>query len=167
MIVNRWRNNMCFPEGYRPLLGAHETEKAIKDAKDTFERELSGGPVCEFHLEEHAVFRFDPFEDVVIDCWLQTVPVFGVGRRSCAPAVELNIAVVEELQIPGEEKSGGSGKQKKRCDFFHEETSVLSRVVKRAEFFPELSGLTLADAQADFRFLNAACVRGEAEPDIE
>ena len=33
---------MCFPEGYRPLLGAHETEKAIKDAKDTFERELSG-----------------------------------------------------------------------------------------------------------------------------
>ena len=33
---------MCFPEGYRPLLGAHETEKAIKDAKDIFERELSG-----------------------------------------------------------------------------------------------------------------------------
>ena len=131
------------------------------------ERELSGGPVCEFHLEEHAVFRFDPFEDVVIDCWLQTVPVFGVGRRSRAPAVELNIAVVEQLQIPGGEKSGGSGKQKKRCDFFHGETSVLSRVVKRAEFFPELSGLTLADAQADFRFLNAACVRGEAEPDIE
>ena len=33
---------MFFPEGYRPLLGQHETEKAIKDAKDTFERSLSG-----------------------------------------------------------------------------------------------------------------------------
>ena len=33
---------MFFPEGYKPLLGPHETEKAIKDAKDTFERELSG-----------------------------------------------------------------------------------------------------------------------------
>ena len=33
---------MYFPEDYRPLLGQHETEKAIKDAKDTFERSLSG-----------------------------------------------------------------------------------------------------------------------------
>ena len=33
---------MYFPENYRPLLGQHETEKAIKDAKDTFERSLSG-----------------------------------------------------------------------------------------------------------------------------
>ncbi len=33
---------MIFPEGYRPLLGQHETEKAIKDAKDIFEKELSG-----------------------------------------------------------------------------------------------------------------------------
>ena len=33
---------MHFPEGYRPLLSQHETEKAIKDAKDIFERELSG-----------------------------------------------------------------------------------------------------------------------------
>ena len=33
---------MFFPEGYKPLLGQHETEKAIKDAKDTFERSLSG-----------------------------------------------------------------------------------------------------------------------------
>ncbi len=33
---------MYFPEGYRPILGQHETEKAIKDAKDTFERSLSG-----------------------------------------------------------------------------------------------------------------------------
>ena len=33
---------MYFPEGYRPLLGQHETEKAIKDAKDIFEKSLSG-----------------------------------------------------------------------------------------------------------------------------
>ena len=33
---------MFFPEGYKPLLSQHETEKAIKDAKDTFERSLSG-----------------------------------------------------------------------------------------------------------------------------
>ena len=33
---------MYFPEDYKPLLGQHETEKAIKDAKDTFEKELSG-----------------------------------------------------------------------------------------------------------------------------
>ena len=98
---------------------------------------------------------------------LQTVPVFCIGGRGCAPAVEFNVAVLEQLQISCGEKSGNSGQQKKRCDFFHEETLVLSRVVKRAEFFSELSGIPLADAQADFRFLNAACVRGEAEPDIE
>ena len=33
---------MYFPEGYKPLLSQHETEKAIKAAKDIFERELSG-----------------------------------------------------------------------------------------------------------------------------
>ena len=33
---------MYFPKGYKPLLSQHETEKAIKDAKDTFERSLSG-----------------------------------------------------------------------------------------------------------------------------
>ena len=33
---------MYFPEGYNPLLSQHETEKAIKAAKDIFERELSG-----------------------------------------------------------------------------------------------------------------------------
>ena len=33
---------MYFPEGYRTLLDPHQTEKAIKAAKDTFERELSG-----------------------------------------------------------------------------------------------------------------------------
>ena len=33
---------MYFPEEYKPILGPHETEKAIKDAKYTFERELSG-----------------------------------------------------------------------------------------------------------------------------
>lgn len=33
---------MFFPEGYKPILGQRETEKAIKTAKDTFERELSG-----------------------------------------------------------------------------------------------------------------------------
>ena len=31
-----------FPEDYKPLLDQHATEKAIKDAKDTFERSLSG-----------------------------------------------------------------------------------------------------------------------------
>ena len=34
--------DMYFPENYKPLLTQHETEKAIKDAKDTFERSLSG-----------------------------------------------------------------------------------------------------------------------------
>ena len=33
---------MFLPENYKPLLGQHETEKAIKAAKDIFERELSG-----------------------------------------------------------------------------------------------------------------------------
>ena len=33
---------MYFPEVYKPLLSQHETEKAIKAAKDIFERELSG-----------------------------------------------------------------------------------------------------------------------------
>lgn len=33
---------MFFPEDYKPLLDQHATEKAIKDAKDTFEKELSG-----------------------------------------------------------------------------------------------------------------------------
>ena len=33
---------MYFPERYKPLLSQHETEKAIKAAKDIFERELSG-----------------------------------------------------------------------------------------------------------------------------
>lgn len=33
---------MYFPENYKPILGQHDTEKAIKDAKDTFERSLSG-----------------------------------------------------------------------------------------------------------------------------
>ena len=33
---------MYFPDDYKPLLDQHETEKAIKDAKDTFERSLSG-----------------------------------------------------------------------------------------------------------------------------
>ena len=33
---------MYFPDDYRSLLSQHETEKAIKDAKDTFERALSG-----------------------------------------------------------------------------------------------------------------------------
>ena len=33
---------MYFLEGYKPLLSQHETEKAIKAAKDIFERELSG-----------------------------------------------------------------------------------------------------------------------------
>ncbi len=33
---------MYFPENYKSLLSQHETEKAIKDAKDIFEKELSG-----------------------------------------------------------------------------------------------------------------------------
>ena len=131
------------------------------------EREFSRGSVGEVHLEEHAVLRLDSFENLPVGGGLQTVPVFCIGGRGCAPAVEFNVAVLEQLQISCGEKSGNSGQQKKRCDFFHEETLVLSRVVKRAEFFSELSGIPLADAQADFRFLNAACVRGEAEPDIE
>ena len=31
-----------FPDGYRPLLNQHDTEKAIKAAKDLFEKELAG-----------------------------------------------------------------------------------------------------------------------------
>lgn len=33
---------MYFPEGYRPLLDQQQTERAIKRAKDVFQRELSG-----------------------------------------------------------------------------------------------------------------------------
>ena len=31
-----------FPDGYRPILNQHDTEKAIKAAKDLFEREIAG-----------------------------------------------------------------------------------------------------------------------------
>ena len=31
-----------FPEGYKPVLDIRQTEKAIKNVKDTFQRELSG-----------------------------------------------------------------------------------------------------------------------------
>ena len=33
---------MIIPEGYRSKLSPHNTEKAIKAAKDIFEKELSG-----------------------------------------------------------------------------------------------------------------------------
>ena len=31
-----------FPDGYRPILNQHDTEKAIKATKDLFEREIAG-----------------------------------------------------------------------------------------------------------------------------
>lgn len=37
------KTSVCqFPDGYRPILNQHDTEKAIKAAKDIFEKELSG-----------------------------------------------------------------------------------------------------------------------------
>lgn len=37
------KTRVCqFPDGYRPILNQHDTEKAIKAAKDIFEKELSG-----------------------------------------------------------------------------------------------------------------------------